>query len=378
MVFCMPTSFMANARPIVCRWPHPQIAGSANAYPSSGATHEERFALLANRVRSWATCLLASCSDDDEAAALQMDILDTIHFFESGRKALEWGGVSDQFPRNTLIHAVCLGSNLGSNKHVSTAIPIALKVSLPQMDLSHFMNRLRFPHASTIGRAGPALDFAYLLTMRKTWSDSNWCHSAWADSSPQAGREWFMLMHAAIQQDALVAAADAANRLSKSRPDFYEHFEAEDLDIEEVKALHQALLQAVTHHKCIPVALGSGKVSLEDKVACPLHATGCECVDARSLQRHLNSFVSWTTDLGTEALLPSFQAKGLSSVLPRHLVQPLESDIVNGDEPLPQNDVPCRIMPQALLTAGSLHITHNAKAKISMRKCLGGKNSGVN
>lgn len=187
-----------------------------------------------------------------------------------------------------------------------------------------------------------------------------------------------MLMHAAIQQDALVAAADAANRLSKSRPDFYEHFEAEDLDIEEVKALHQALLQAVTHHKCIPVALGSGKVSLEDKVACLLHATGCECVDARSLQRHLNSFVSWTTDLGTEALLPSFQAKGLSSVLPSHLVQPLESDIVNGDEPLPQNDVPCRIMPQALLTAGSLHITHNAKAKISMRKCLGGKNSGVN
>ena len=139
MVFCMPTSFMANARPIVSRWPHSQIAGSANAYPSSGATHEEKFAQLANRVRSWPPCLLASCSDYDEAAALQMDILDTIHFFESGRKALEWGGVSDQFPSNTLIHAVCLGSNLGSNKHVSTEISIALKVSLPQMDLSHFI-----------------------------------------------------------------------------------------------------------------------------------------------------------------------------------------------------------------------------------------------
>lgn len=56
---------------------------------------------------------LASCSDAEEAAALRMEILDAISFFESGRKGLEWGGVIQQFPSSTLINAVCLGATAG-------------------------------------------------------------------------------------------------------------------------------------------------------------------------------------------------------------------------------------------------------------------------
>ncbi len=320
----------------------------------------EKFAMLAERVRSWGPCLLRNCRDEEEVVALKMELLETILFFERAHMGLEWTGPNQHFQSSTLIHAVFLGALLGSNQYVRDAIPLSLGIALPQMDLQHVVKRLKFPKPSTIDRAGSSLDFAFLLWMRKVWESSDWLHYAWADSSPQSGREWFMMMHASVLRDSVITACTAANRLTRARQDLCDHFEAEDVDIEERPLLHQQLLQAVSHHKCVPVALGSGKVSLEDKVSALLHATSFECSTPKSLQMHLCRFVSWTTDFGTEAMLPQFQSKGLATVLPCYMYQQLESDVLESDSGNEGEDIPKPVMPNAMLTAGALHITHNA------------------
>ena len=330
-----------------------------------------KFASLADRVRSWAPVLLQQCSDEDENAALRLDILDTVRFFDSGKRSLEWAGQQQEFSSKTLIDSVCLGAMLGSNKHVNEAVPMSAQIIFPNVDLRCLLANSKFPKSSTIGRAGSALDFAFLLHARKLWQEGAYFHFAWADSSPQAGREWFMMMHASVRKDAVVSACRAANTLTRARPDLSDHFEAEDIDLVERPVLHQTLLSAVFHHTCVPVALGSGKVSLEDKVSCLLHACGLECASLPALQSHLKDFVSWTTDLGTERQVPDFHVRSVAHVLPDYLHPRLECD-VDTDSPEQQledseNSEALPIMPNALLTPGGLHITHNASKDLHQK-----------
>lgn len=322
----------------------------------------QKFSILADRVRSWAPAILAHCNDEDESRALRMDILDTISFLERGQRCLETktsGHV--QYPSQTLISAACLGNLLGSNEHVCNVVPLSLQVALPGVDLSNLLRNASFPKASTIGRAGSALDFAFLLECRERWCNVPCLHYAWADSSPQCGREWFMLMHTSVCMDAVVNACNAANMLTRCRPDLSDHFEAEDADVEQQPRLHTVLLDAIHTHKCIPVALGSGKVSVEDKTSCLLHAMSLECSSRVGLRCHLDNVVSWTTDLGVEAQLPQFQAKHLDSILPTYVHQTLESDLADEDQEAVGDADAFPIMPKALLTPGGLHITHNAR-----------------
>jgi len=322
----------------------------------------QKFSILADRVRSWAPAILAHCNDEDESRALRMDILDTISFLERGQRCLETktsGHV--QYPSQTLISAACLGNLLGSNEHVCNVVPLSLQVALPGVDLSNLLRNASFPKASTIGRAGSALDFAFLLECRERWCNVPCLHYAWADSSPQCGREWFMLMHTSVCMDAVVNACNAANMLTRCRPDLSDHFEAEDADVEQQPRLHTVLLDAIHTHKCIPVALGSGKVSVEDKTSCLLHAMSLECSSRVGLRCHLDNVVSWTTDLGVEAQLPQFQAKHLDSILPTYVHQTLESDLADEDQETVGDADAFPIMPKALLTPGGLHITHNAR-----------------
>lgn len=330
------------------------------------------FSTLASRVRSWAPLILETCMDEEEKQTLGMEIVDTLSLLEQGQRSLEWSGNLQQFQSQTLIHAVCLGSVLGSNKYVANAVPLALKVSLPQLHMPNLLDCVKFPKATTIGRAGSAMDFAFLLLCRDMWQHRKRFHYAWADSSPQSGKEWFMMMHASVFQDSVLSACRAANRLTRSRSDLTDHFEAEDLELGESPRLHEDLLECVVHHRCIPVALGSGKGAVEDKVSCMLHALGLECPTLQFLQEHLNDFVSWTTDLGLEAMLPQFNATSLSAVLPPYFQPRLDSDIADdGEDGVPRSEFESigagPIMPGTLLTAGGLHISHNASQDLHQK-----------
>ena len=88
----------------------------------------------------------------------------------------------------------------------------------------------------------------------------------------------------------------------------------------------------------------------------------------QKLREHVSSFMSWTTDLGTEVQLPQFKALGIEAVLPEWFHQKLETDDVVSDfeanqpaqpaEPAEQA-LPSAIMPQCLIIPGALHIIHN-------------------
>ena len=69
-----------------------------------------------------------------------------------------------------------------------------------------------------------------------------------------------MVMHACCNTDDLLSTYRAVNKLTRCRPDQDQHHEAEDLELEE----HARIGLQETHHRCVPVGMGSDKTRLED------------------------------------------------------------------------------------------------------------------
>ena len=197
-----------------------------------------------------------------------------------------------------------------------------------------------------------------------------------------------MLMHACISSTDMLGVLKAVNYLTRSRPDLSDHHDAEEADIEEHVRCNQLLEAALFHHRCIPVAMGSGKTSLEDKAASLLYAMALECDGLEGVAPHLRNVASWTCDFGTEVQVPAFQSLDVKSLLPSwmHMKLPVDSDVCDAEEAgqlvvrrasgAEQEAIsPEALMPNCLIVPGVLHIVHNL-SKDCMITCLGGRLSG--
>ena len=346
----------------------------------SAAISQEKLSSLIARVQSWAPALLQNDSlDADEASTIRLEISDTLQWLNQLRQGTQGQARPRQYPAHVMIATVFLAFLLGSRKHVGEAVPLALQVALPGLDLQELVRELQMPRTATISRASTYLDFAYLMICREDWKQQPPVLYVWADSSPQSGREWFMSMSACCSRESLTVTFDAVNKLSRSRPDVADHWEAEELDFEEFLRLNGVLKQNLFHHKHIPVAMGSGKTRLEDKASCLLHATAFECEGRPGLEQQLQRMVSWTTDLGTEVQLPQLQTSSMQTLLPTWLhaqvlaasdVEEIQSDAEGArpriELPLPAQDAEeiGSLMPSCLIVPGCLHIFHNLSSDL--------------
>ena len=239
---------------------------------------------------------------------MQLELADTLQWLDRLRKQMITQSNSSNKPSryqsHVLIASVFLACRLGSRKHMADVLPLALKVCLPGLDLQRLAQTAPFPRSTTVARASTYLDFAYILQCRDIWASKPYAFYAWADSSGQSSREWLMVMHACCSKDDLLSTYRAVNKLTRCRPDLYQHHEAQDLELEEHALMNEVVFKNLTHHRCVPVGMASGKTRLEDKASAFLHTTSLECTGRAAIADHLASFSSWTTDLGTEVQLP--------------------------------------------------------------------------
>eukprot|EP00974_Lingulodinium_polyedra_P026969 2600853-Lingulodinium_polyedra.AAC.1 len=109
-----------------------------------------------------------------------------------------------------------------------------------------------------------------MVTLRHNSSpQSGMVRFGWADSSPQSGRNWFMLMHTLLKADLAPTVVRAADTLTRSRDDLQDHQESEVVSMSDTLQLNSTLAH-LRDHKGVPVALGSGKASTEDKISAML------------------------------------------------------------------------------------------------------------
>ena len=166
----------------------------------------------------------------------------------------------------------------------------------------------------------------------------------WSDSSPIAGRDWFLSKHVCIDAEAAqlcyvaarmlaldtggqVAAAHHAQQREEDgrraqhaapgnksvRPFIGNDMEPEEEPVANMDAKPQTLSSqhrqrlasyikgAVSCHVHVPTSVASGHTTLEYKAACLVHQVGMECENESDLNEWFLNVRSWTTDLGTEA-----------------------------------------------------------------------------
>ena len=146
------------------------------------------------------------------------------------------------------------------------------------------------------------------------------------DSSPQAGHDWLIARVRAIPKHALSTVFETTALLAqdaKLSEDQGEMSDMEEPDLSHEVLPRAALFQVLHSSSALttlpPVALGLGHTSLEDKVSALLAAMAME-VDLSYLTEYLSSFMSLTTDMGTEVGIGEYGAQSVERLLPPHIL----------------------------------------------------------
>ena len=197
-----------------------------------------------------------------------------------------------------------------------------------------------------------------------------------ADSSPQGGRDWLVSVVRTVMPGDLRQFFSAVVFLSRDLemeahtgaaavaddPDAWPELPARQ-EVGGYASRAQAfshIADAIQARTCVPVALGSGKTALEDKVSALLYAFWLE-VGLDRLVEFLESFVSFTSDMGAERGIPDFASVDIREALPKWLVN---SQIVEDSGDAQPLRLPF-FLPRALPVLGLLHIFANASKDIA-------------
>ena len=201
----------------------------------------------------------------------------------------------------------------------------------------------------------------------------------WTDSSPQGGVDWLLSIVSMISAKDLVSCSEAADYLSKSVDEFRTavHSDKKEKQIEIALKRHECgeiLSQQIRLHRQLPMALGSGRSSLEHKLKCILRKFWAETQSLSRLKTALTFVTSMTTDLGTESGLPDIEGLKLEDVLPEWS---FETELYSEDvDPalVPEQGVG-HMFPRSLLCPGILHVCDNMVKE--MDACLSGWNEWI-
>jgi hypothetical protein len=153
----------------------------------------------------------------------------------------------------------------------------------------------------------------------------------WADSSTVAKGDWLICKHQIVSCPDSAETARASIELTRlSEQDI--GLAALPEQTQQRRVLSGRLLNAVRIFTQPPMSLASGRTSLEHKVAALTYSYFLESGSLQGLRSFLNSFVSFTTDLGTEKGTASFLVSDVAELLPAWLRNPWLRADVDDDE----------------------------------------------
>ena len=162
----------------------------------------------------------------------------------------------------------------------------------------------------------------------------------------------------------------AANKLVTLRPDPDVQSDEDDMNATERqrRKLSDLIAQSCSIHVLPPVGLGLQKTSLEDKVSAMAHQCFLETANIECLEHTLDTFCSFTTDMGTELGFTTFKTCDVSSLLPPWARQRLMRSDIDEDNPGSGGGNMKSFMENAIKVPGVLHIIHNLSS--DLQKCL--------
>ena len=300
----------------------------------------DRMVQIADRLREFAPRLLASCLDADQQGAEEFQLVSDVQFLESVAASVSsnphGSDLGRMRPAESLIE--CLrGAHLLSNRgEFINVVRHGIRLVLPPALARALETRMQQGHLvlkkSAIIRGRFGFDCAFALLCR-TELPAGGTWYAWADSSPQGGRDW-LLGHShhllASTAPELLKLADAVNELAamglvpfeslRSEP-YPSSSEGSDADstacllqedvgdsggvepqsrASKCRSLTRQVVASWSYHCMAPGALGSKAGSLEHKCSTLLHSLSLESQSTAETVQRLDALISMTTDMGVE------------------------------------------------------------------------------
>ena len=332
-----------------------------------------------NDLRRWRSAIVAACEDDEEASGQEL-LLNShatwlrqlLVYFKPhfAKEIVELGprlSNNKRYSDCQLVGMVLFAWHLRDSVAVKEAMPTAMEAIFPNFfaQTSIAMGQQALKQSKSLLRnAQLAVDMALMLVRRRRLEQlGTSARYGWADSSPIAKSDWLISKHQAVlASDCTVlwgswkALVDTVQSPADASQQRQNHL--------------KSLMSGVCIHTQPPQAMGLGLTALESKVAALLFSLFLEVGSQSALKDFLKTFVSFTTDMGTELGAASFLVEDMSKLLPEWLAEPLlEMDVDEGDGNLDNvaGVAEIRFMPNAIIIPGALHICSNLCKDVSSK-----------
>ena len=361
------------------------VAGEHEALQDLEPLELQHLQRMLDHIRRWSPAILAQCETEDAAAGEQLLLESSAtwlrqlmayfapHFAENATDLRRHLGVRDAqhglqlYSDRQLVGMVLFAWHLRDSVGFKEAAPSALEAMFPKFfSLTGFgTGRGVLKQSKTLLRSAQlSVDVALMLLRRKNFEEHpNIVRYGWADSSPIAQADWIICKHQAIASQSCVELFQACAELRSIEVDV-----SEKEEMERRVELCQQLLAEIRVHTQPPQAMALGLTAIESKLSALVFSFYLEVGTLQGLKTFLDSFVSFTTDMGTEFKTASFLVSDLRKLLPEWLAQPLlQRDVDMNDEDTGAFDAPVPFLPRAIIVPGALHICSNLCKDISKK-----------
>jgi hypothetical protein len=312
-------------------------AGKHYAPRNTAVVSTSMLQTLSADLRGWAPRIVSDTmdgdDDEDDGGRTVMRLEQHIRWLDdvvsNMRQESRMRGGHQQVTDEDVCHVIrCLlfSKRLRQQTQVAESVEKALQLlplGLREMALQPLdRGWLQIPSASSLQRFQLSFDVGFMLWRRAHLSTMPAARFGFADASPQGGRDWFLIKVHTIENSKLVELMEAVTSLHKLHAMAVLNNEDEPMlimgEVDRVQ-LADLIFDTIKVSTSPPVALGLGKTSLQDKAAALCYAFFLEC-GWDLLPGFLNSFSSFTTDMGTEMKLNEFASINFNKLLPTHVV----------------------------------------------------------
>ena len=348
----------------------------------------QQLEIMLQNLRRWSPAILAQCETEEDRAGEQLSLEAFANWlrqlvsyfapnFATNMNQLrsryhvsqphgEHHG-HQRYSDSQLVGMVLFAWHLRNSVVLKEAMPSALESMFPgffQKTNIALGTQVFSPSRSLLQSAQLSLDVALMILRRQKFeSQQSVERYGWADSSPVAQADWIVSKHQTVATSSCTELWLACCELCSLEVD------TEDIAEQQRRIeLTKYLLAGISVQTQPPQTLAMGLTHIESKLSALAFSFFLEVGSLTGLKILLDSFVSFTSDMGTEFGTASFMIDDLRKLLPEWLVQPLlRVDVEDGCIGYEGSEILIPFMPKAVVIPGALHICSNLCKDVSKK-----------
>ena len=215
-------------------------------------------------------------------------------------------GAAQQYGAAFLMRSLLLSRRLRDQSTLAGTVLLAINLLPPGLrDLAKSLvdaGAICIPSQSTLQRFQLVYDVGIMMWRRSLCGGEAVCRYGFADSSPQGGRDWFLVKTACIKSSQIVTVMEAVHELAVDGAMQATQMEGDEPELPESTTRRTELFHLIESSMYTltspPVAFGQAKTCLQDKAAAFLFTHFLES-GWEHIKPLLASFTSFTSDMGT-------------------------------------------------------------------------------